>query len=77
MKLYIEVTDGSSIESKMSVQIWQYRNANPGFGSIVQFSCILESIYTTLAVMACMEGSSETEARTNFTEVLWGPQLRL
>lgn len=33
MKLYTEATDGSSIERKESALVWQYRDADPGFGS--------------------------------------------
>ncbi|XP_062007825.1 probable alpha,alpha-trehalose-phosphate synthase [UDP-forming] 7 [Rosa rugosa] len=33
MKLYTEATDGSSIEIKESAMVWQYRDADPGFGS--------------------------------------------
>ena len=33
MKLYTETTDGSSIESKESALVWQYGDADPGFGS--------------------------------------------
>ena len=36
MKLYIEATDRSSIESKESVQVWQHQDADLGFGSIMQ-----------------------------------------
>ena len=32
MKLYTEATDGSSIETKESALVWQYRDADPGFG---------------------------------------------
>ncbi|PSS16355.1 Alpha,alpha-trehalose-phosphate synthase [Actinidia chinensis var. chinensis] len=32
MKLYTEATDGSSIERKESALVWQYRDADPGFG---------------------------------------------
>lgn len=32
MKLYTESTDGSSIETKESALVWQYRDADPGFG---------------------------------------------
>ncbi|KAL7000589.1 putative alpha,alpha-trehalose-phosphate synthase [UDP-forming] 7 [Sarracenia purpurea var. burkii] len=32
MKLYTEATDGSSIEKKESALVWQYRDADPGFG---------------------------------------------
>ena len=33
MNLYTEATDGSSIERKESALVWQYRDADPGFGS--------------------------------------------
>ncbi|KAK4286068.1 hypothetical protein QN277_002679 [Acacia crassicarpa] len=33
MKLYTEATDGSSIEKKESALVWQYRDADLGFGS--------------------------------------------
>lgn len=33
MKLYTEATDGSSIETKESALVWQYWDADPGFGS--------------------------------------------
>lgn len=33
MKLYTEATDGSSIERKESALVWQYRDADLGFGS--------------------------------------------
>ncbi|CAB4303693.1 unnamed protein product [Prunus armeniaca] len=33
MQLYTESTDGSSIETKESALVWQYRDADPGFGS--------------------------------------------
>lgn len=33
MQLYTEATDGSSIERKESALVWQYRDADPGFGS--------------------------------------------
>ncbi|XP_057953810.1 probable alpha,alpha-trehalose-phosphate synthase [UDP-forming] 7 [Malania oleifera] len=33
MQLYTESTDGSSIEKKESALVWQYRDADPGFGS--------------------------------------------
>ncbi|KAI4322802.1 hypothetical protein L6164_022462 [Bauhinia variegata] len=33
MKLYTEATDGSGIETKESALVWQYRDADPGFGS--------------------------------------------
>ena len=33
MKLYTESTDGSSIEKKESALVWQYRDADLGFGS--------------------------------------------
>ncbi|KAJ9686080.1 hypothetical protein PVL29_015119 [Vitis rotundifolia] len=33
MQLYTEATDGSSIESKESALVWQYGDADPGFGS--------------------------------------------
>lgn len=33
MKLYTEATDGSSIEIKESAMVWQYRDADQGFGS--------------------------------------------
>ncbi|KAL8088309.1 putative alpha,alpha-trehalose-phosphate synthase [UDP-forming] 7 isoform X1 [Apium graveolens] len=32
MKLYTEATDGSSIETKESALVWQYRDADPVFG---------------------------------------------
>ncbi|XP_059663272.1 probable alpha,alpha-trehalose-phosphate synthase [UDP-forming] 7 [Cornus florida] len=32
MKLYTEATDGSSIETKESALVWQYRDADTGFG---------------------------------------------
>uniref|UniRef100_A0A7N0TYI9 alpha,alpha-trehalose-phosphate synthase (UDP-forming) n=1 Tax=Kalanchoe fedtschenkoi TaxID=63787 RepID=A0A7N0TYI9_KALFE len=32
MKLYTESTDGSCIETKESALVWQYRDADPGFG---------------------------------------------
>ncbi|KAA8524963.1 hypothetical protein F0562_011399 [Nyssa sinensis] len=32
MKLYTEATDGSAIETKESALVWQYRDADPGFG---------------------------------------------
>ena len=34
MKQYTESTDGSSIEIKESALVWQYRDADPGFGSL-------------------------------------------
>lgn len=33
MQLYTEATDGSAIEAKESALVWQYRDADPGFGS--------------------------------------------
>jgi trehalose 6-phosphate synthase/phosphatase len=33
MNLYTEATDGSSIERKESALVWQYRDADLGFGS--------------------------------------------
>ncbi|KAL1325356.1 hypothetical protein HN51_035419 [Arachis hypogaea] len=33
MKLYTEATDGSNIETKESALVWQYRDADLGFGS--------------------------------------------
>ncbi|GMN67757.1 hypothetical protein TIFTF001_036819 [Ficus carica] len=33
MKHYTDATDGSSIEAKESSLVWQYRDADPGFGS--------------------------------------------
>lgn len=32
MQLYTESTDGSCIETKESALVWQYRDADPGFG---------------------------------------------
>jgi trehalose 6-phosphate synthase/phosphatase len=33
MKIYTELTDGSSIETKESALVWRHQDADPGFGS--------------------------------------------
>ncbi|KAJ0244944.1 hypothetical protein HA466_0184570 [Hirschfeldia incana] len=48
MKQYTESTDGSSIEVKDSALVWQYRDADPGFGSL-QAKEMLEHLESVLA----------------------------
>ncbi|XP_022147884.1 probable alpha,alpha-trehalose-phosphate synthase [UDP-forming] 7 [Momordica charantia] len=48
MKLYTEATDGSSIERKESALVWQYRDADPGFGS-AQAKEMLDHLESVLA----------------------------
>ncbi|KAF8083168.1 hypothetical protein N665_0790s0029 [Sinapis alba] len=48
MKQYTESTDGSSIEVKESALVWQYRDADPGFGSL-QAKEMLEHLESVLA----------------------------
>ncbi|XP_018492898.2 probable alpha,alpha-trehalose-phosphate synthase [UDP-forming] 7 [Raphanus sativus] len=48
MKQYTESTDGSSIEVKDSALVWQYRDADPGFGSL-QSKEMLEHLESVLA----------------------------
>ncbi|CAN8306119.1 unnamed protein product [Cochlearia groenlandica] len=48
MKQYTESTDGSSIEIKESALVWQYRDADPGFGSL-QAKEMLEHLESVLA----------------------------
>ncbi|KAK4743646.1 hypothetical protein SAY87_009958 [Trapa incisa] len=48
MKLYTEATDGSSIEIKESALVWQYRDADPGFGS-AQAKEMLDHLENVLA----------------------------
>ncbi|KAF5756408.1 putative alpha,alpha-trehalose-phosphate synthase (UDP-forming), Trehalose-phosphatase [Helianthus annuus] len=48
MKLYTEATDGSSIETKESALVWQYRDADPGFG-FAQAKEMLDHLESVLA----------------------------
>ncbi|OWM73332.1 probable alpha,alpha-trehalose-phosphate synthase [UDP-forming] 7 [Punica granatum] len=48
MKLYTEATDGSSIEVKESALVWQYRDADLGFGS-AQAKEMLDHLESVLA----------------------------
>lgn len=48
MKQYTESTDGSSIEVKESALVWQYRDADQGFGSL-QAKEMLEHLESVLA----------------------------
>ncbi|KAK7405060.1 hypothetical protein VNO78_06232 [Psophocarpus tetragonolobus] len=48
MKLYTEATDGSSIERKESALVWQYRDADLGFGS-AQAKEMLDHLESVLA----------------------------
>ena len=48
MKLYTESTDGSSIETKESALVWQYRDADPGFG-FAQAKEMLDHLESVLA----------------------------
>ncbi|KAJ7948462.1 Trehalose-6-phosphate synthase [Quillaja saponaria] len=48
MKLYTESTDGSSIETKESALVWQYRDADAGFGS-AQAKEMLDHLESVLA----------------------------
>ncbi|KAJ7981595.1 putative Trehalose-6-phosphate synthase [Quillaja saponaria] len=48
MKLYTESTDGSSIETKESALVWQYRDADTGFGS-AQAKEMLDHLESVLA----------------------------
>ncbi|KAF6167792.1 hypothetical protein GIB67_027570 [Kingdonia uniflora] len=48
MKLYIEATDGSSIETKESGLVWHHQDANPGFGSC-QAKKMLDHLESVLA----------------------------
>ncbi|CAH8354409.1 unnamed protein product [Eruca vesicaria subsp. sativa] len=48
MKQYTEATDGSSIEIKDSALVWQYRDADSGFGSL-QAKEMLEHLESVLA----------------------------
>ncbi|KAE9616930.1 putative alpha,alpha-trehalose-phosphate synthase (UDP-forming), Trehalose-phosphatase [Lupinus albus] len=48
MKLYTEATDGSSIEKKESALVWQYRDADLGFGS-AQAKEMLDHLESVLA----------------------------
>ncbi|KAK2965340.1 hypothetical protein RJ640_013803 [Escallonia rubra] len=48
MNLYTEATDGSSIELKESALVWQYRDADQGFGS-AQAKELLDHLESVLA----------------------------
>lgn len=48
MKLYTESTDGSCIETKESALVWQYRDADPGFG-FAQAKEMLDHLESVLA----------------------------
>lgn len=48
MKQYTEATDGSSIERKESALVWQYRDADLGFGS-AQAKEMLDHLESVLA----------------------------
>ncbi|OIW05979.1 hypothetical protein TanjilG_11666 [Lupinus angustifolius] len=48
MKLYTEATDGSGIEKKESALVWQYRDADLGFGS-AQAKEMLDHLESVLA----------------------------
>ncbi|KAI3795166.1 hypothetical protein L1987_37815 [Smallanthus sonchifolius] len=48
MKLYTESTDGSSIETKESALVWQYLDADPGFG-FAQAKEMLDHLESVLA----------------------------
>ncbi|CAI0461253.1 unnamed protein product [Linum tenue] len=48
MKLYTEATDGSSIETKESALVWQYRDSDPRFGS-AQAKELLDHLESVLA----------------------------
>ncbi|RDY10189.1 putative alpha,alpha-trehalose-phosphate synthase [UDP-forming] 7, partial [Mucuna pruriens] len=48
MKLYTEATDGSAIERKESALVWQYRDADLGFGS-AQAKEMLDHLESVLA----------------------------
>lgn len=48
MKLYTEATDGSSIETKESALVWQYRDADPVFG-FAQAKEMLDHLESVLA----------------------------
>ncbi|XP_076925984.1 putative alpha,alpha-trehalose-phosphate synthase [UDP-forming] 7 [Bidens hawaiensis] len=48
MKLYTESTDGSSIETKESALVWQYRDADPVFG-FAQAKEMLDHLESVLA----------------------------
>lgn len=48
MKLYTEATDGSSIEKKESALVWQYRDADQGFG-YTQAKEMLDHLESVLA----------------------------
>ncbi|KAJ1441867.1 Trehalose-phosphatase [Sesbania bispinosa] len=48
MRLYTEATDGSSIERKESALVWQYRDADLGFGS-AQAKEMLDHLESVLA----------------------------
>lgn len=48
MNLYTEATDGSYTEVKESALVWQYRDADPGFGS-AQAKELLDHLESVLA----------------------------
>lgn len=48
MKAYTEATDGSCIEKKESALVWQYRDADPGFG-FAQAKEMLDHLESVLA----------------------------
>ncbi|XP_062105829.1 probable alpha,alpha-trehalose-phosphate synthase [UDP-forming] 7 [Humulus lupulus] len=48
LKLYTEATDGSSIEVKESALVWQYKDADPAFGSF-QAQEMLDHLESVLA----------------------------
>uniref|UniRef100_A0A165YXD7 Uncharacterized protein n=1 Tax=Daucus carota subsp. sativus TaxID=79200 RepID=A0A165YXD7_DAUCS len=48
LNLYTEATDGSSVETKESALVWQYRDADPGFG-FSQAKELLDHLESVLA----------------------------
>ncbi|KAF6164079.1 hypothetical protein GIB67_017663 [Kingdonia uniflora] len=64
MKLYIEATDDSSIETKESGLVWHHQDANPGFGSC-QTKEMLDHLESVLAneVVAMKRGQFIIEVK--------------
>lgn len=48
LNLYTEATDGSSVETKESALVWQYKDADPGFG-FSQAKELLDHLESVLA----------------------------
>lgn len=48
MRLYTETTDGSTIETKESALVWNYKDADPDFGSC-QAKELLDHLESVLA----------------------------